>query len=190
MLPRLPQSNQILLLAFLLLAGILRSGLAETIACRDCNGELRHPFDLAGRKALVLIFISRECPISNSLAPEINRIVMAYTNFSFYLVDADPDTKPQDARKHKRDFELQAPLLLDPGHILVKIAGATMTPQAVALDPQRKILYRGRINDLYAALGKKRPKPTRNDLRDALDAIAAGKPIVQVETEVIGCYIP
>src|SRR5207237_6142025 len=127
---------------------------AEDIAVRDCTGVVRHPFDLAEHKAVVLIFISRECPISNSLAPEINRITAAYTNFAFYLVHADPDTKPEDASRHARDFLLQAPVLLDRAHRLVKAAGATMTPEAVVLDADRKVLYRGRINALYAALGK------------------------------------
>jgi hypothetical protein len=81
-------------------------------------------------------------------------------------------------------------VLLDPAHRLVKLAGATMTPQAVVVDAAGQALYRGRINDLYAALGKRRARPTSHDLRDALDAIAAGKAVHNAETKVIGCYIP
>ncbi len=163
---------------------------AEGITARDCAGALHHPFELAGHKAAVFIFISADCPISNSLAPEINRIVAAYTNFAFYLVHADPDTKAEGARQHAGAFRLQATVLLDQAHRLVKATGATMTPEAVVCNGEGKALYRGRINDLYAALGKKRPQPTRHDLREALDAIEAGKPVPNSETKVVGCYIP
>jgi len=174
----------------LLLAGPLSASAGESITVRDSAGVLYRPFELGGHKAAVLIFISTECPISNSLAPEINRIVAAYTNFSFYLVHADPDIKPESARQHARDFHLQAPVLLDPAHRLVKVTGATMTPEVVVCIGDDKVLYRGRINDLYAALGKKRAHPTRQDLREALDAIEAGKHVANSETKVVGCYIP
>jgi len=174
-----------------LIAGSLMSPLcAQDLAMRDCAGNLRRPFDTKEQKATVLIFIARECPISNALAPEINRITAAYTNFAFYLVHADPEVTPEQACQHARDFLLQAPVLTDPEHHLVKAVRASMTPEAVVLDAHRKVLYRGRINDLFAALGKKRPAPTRHDLREALDAIEAGKSVPTAQTKVIGCYIP
>ena len=163
---------------------------AETLAVRDCAGALHRPLELGGRKAAVLVFISRDCPVANSLAPEINRIVAAYTNFAFYVVHADADTKPEAAAQHARDFQFQAPVLLDPSQRLVKLAGATRTPEAVVLNAEANVLYRGRINDLYAALGKRRARPTRHDLREALDAIDAGKPVANSETKVVGCHIP
>src|SRR5260221_5723490 len=175
---------------FLVAAGSQPARATESISVRDCAGVLHRPFELGGHKAAVLIFISAECPISNSLAPEINRIVAAYTNFSFYLVHADPDIKADSARQHARDFRLQAPVLLDPAHGLVKAAGATMTPEAVVCSAEGKVLYRGRINDLFAALGKKRAQSTRHDLRDALEAIGTGRAVANSETKVVGCYIP
>jgi hypothetical protein len=71
----------------------------------------------------------------------------------------------------------------------VKVAGAEVTPEAVVLDRKSVVRYRGRIDDLYAALGKKRARVTRHDLRDALDSIAAGKRVKQKETKAIGCLI-
>jgi hypothetical protein len=137
----------------------------------------------------VLVFISPECPISNSLLPEINRIAAGFTNFAFYFVYPDPDTKPSEARGHAHDFGLQAPALLDPEHRLVKLSQVTMTPESVVLNAAGKALYRGRINDLYVALGKRRAQATQHDLRDALNAINEGKAIANPETKVIGCYI-
>jgi hypothetical protein len=49
--------------------------------------------------------------------------------------------------------------------------------------------YRGRIDDLYAALGRPRRQVTHPDLRDALDDLVAGKPVRTPRTEATGCYI-
>ena len=52
-----------------------------------------------------------------------------------------------------------------------------------------EVLYRGRIDDLYAGLGKKRAMATQHDLREALDAINVGKSVKKKEITVIGCMI-
>ena len=53
-----------------------------------------------------------------------------------------------------------------------------------------QVLYRGRIDNVYASLGKRRPAATEHDLRKALDEILDGKPVSTPETKAIGCYIP
>ena len=49
-----------------------------------------------------------------------------------------------------------------------------MSPEAAVFAADGSIKYRGRINDLYVDLGKKRNAATTHDLRDALDAVLAG----------------
>ena len=61
--------------------------------------------------------------------------------------------------------------------------------QAVAVGSKGQVLYRSRIDDLYGAPGKKRATPTRQDLREALDAMTAGKGIKNGETKAVGCLI-
>jgi hypothetical protein len=65
-----------------------------------------------------------------------------------------------------------------------------MAPEVAVLGPDGKVLYRGRIDDLYVTYGKRRPAPTQHDLRDALDALLAGKAIAAPTAKVIGCYLP
>jgi hypothetical protein len=79
--------------------------------------------------------------------------------------------------------------LRDPRHDLVKAAGATITPEAVVVDPQGRVLYRGRIDDRYVSLGVERPIATRHDLDEALTDIVAGKAPRQATTQAVGCYI-
>ncbi len=155
----------------------------------DLDGIPRHPLDPGQKLASVLIFYWHDCPVCNSYAPEISRIRASYTNFAFYIVQVDPDLNQAAAREHAWQYDLRAPALLDPKHRLVEKAKATVTPEAVVLGRNGQLMYRGRIDDLYASPGKKRAAPKQHDLRDALDAIAARKPIMRRETKAVGCLI-
>jgi peroxiredoxin len=158
-------------------------------AMADLAGVPRHPLDVGGKDASVLIFYWQDCPICNSYAPEFNRLCDHYTNFSFYIVQVDPDLTVAAAKTHARQFALRAPVLLDSRHTLVHLADATATPEAVIFGKNKNVLYRGRIDNLYPTLGTRRMEATEHDLRDALDAIAAGKPVTH-QPPPIGCIIP
>jgi hypothetical protein len=78
---------------------------------------------------------------------------------------------------------------VDRRHELVRATGVTVTPEAAVIDRAGQVVYRGRIDDSYAALGQPR-RPVKNaDLRNALDALIAGKPVEKPETHALGCYI-
>ena len=142
-------------------------------------------------RATVLIFVARDCPISNTYAPEINRIATQYAkSVRFFLVYADQEISADKARSHAKDFAYKMPLVLDTKHRLVRATGATVTPQVAVLAPDGKRLYLGRINNLYIGFGKKRARITQNDLRETLDAVLAGKPVPHSTTIAIGCFIP
>ena len=74
-------------------------------------------------------------------------------------------------------------------HLLAKF-GAKVTPEAAVVGADAKLLYLGRISDLYADLGKRRTVPTEHDLRNALDAILSGKPVPHATGAAVGCLIP
>ncbi len=81
-------------------------------------------------------------------------------------------------------------MLLDPKHQLVKAVGVNVTPEVAVITADGKLAYRGRIDDQYPGLGKKRLAPAQRDLRNALNDILAGKPIKAARTEAVGCSIP
>jgi hypothetical protein len=165
---------------------------AETVVVRDVSGKAVKPLAGKDRRATLVFFIAHDCPISNAYAPEIGRICKAYDKkrVSTYVVYVEKDLKPADARKHARDFGYPCPALFDRERRLVKLTGAKMTPEAVLISPQSKVVYRGRIDDLYVAYGKHRQEPSTRDLRRALDAYLSNKPVKPDRTPVIGCYIP
>lgn len=166
-------------------AGLASS--ADAVDLTDVNGASQRLF--AG-KPTVVIFIALDCPISNGYAPEINRICEAYEkkDVQCFLAHAD-DVTAESARKHAKDFGFKCPVLIDSKHVLVKRAQATITPEAAVFSADGALKYHGRINDLYVDLGKKRAAATTQDLREAIDAVLAGKEVKAEKTQAVGCVI-
>jgi hypothetical protein len=80
-------------------------------------------------------------------------------------------------------------VLLDPKQLLAKQTKAGTTPEAVVVGANGDTLYQGRINDLYVTQTRKLKEPKTHDLRAALDALAAGRPVAMSMTKAIGCSI-
>jgi hypothetical protein len=161
------------------------------ISLADISGVMREPLEVGRARASVVIFIGAECPISNGYAPEINRICKEFEehDVKFYLVHADADLSDAQAKKHAADFGFTCPVMVDRKHALVHAEGAKVTPEVVVIGKDNKVVYRGRIDNQYAAIGSQRFKATTHDLRDALQAIVDGKPVENARTEAVGCSI-
>jgi hypothetical protein len=158
---------------------------------RDLDGHAQRPFQPKGL-AQVLFFLMTDCPISNFYAPEIQRICADYAGkgagCSLIYEDASADT--QTFRKHMEEYRYRGiPAILDADRKAARQAGATVTPEVAVVDHDGKIRYHGRIDDFYAGLGKPRRQATTHELRDALDAVLAGKPVAVAEAKALGCYI-
>ncbi len=179
-------------LAVLVLTGALAWAAGNSsLEVRDISGQVLRPFQPAG-KAEALFFVSTDCPVSNTYAPEIQRICADYgtKGVACSLVYEDLHVDAKAVRKHLDDYRFRGiPAVIDATRAVARRAGASVTPQAVVVDGQGTIRYRGRINNLYADFGKRRPQATVEDLRDALDAVLAGKPVANPETKSLGCYI-
>jgi peroxiredoxin len=171
---------------------IILALVSAPLTMRDVDGKAHTPLAQPGKKATVLFFVLPDCPISNFYAPEIQRVCRDYAkkNVAAFIIHADPDVTAKQARKHAKDYGLTCPILLDPKHKLVKLAGATMAPEVAVIRADGSVAYHGRIDDIYVDYGKRRAAPTKRDLRDALDAVLAGKRAPTPTTKVIGCFLP
>ena len=153
----------------------------------DVGGEAVRPLGMPG--TTVLIFVATDCPISNSYAPELQRIMADHRadGVRFFLVYADATATA--AKAHEATYGYTCRALLDPHHALSAWTGATVTPEVAVVGDGGKLLYRGRIDDRYVGFGHKRPGATTHDLRAALRAIVAGRAVEVARTEAIGCPI-
>jgi hypothetical protein len=157
------------------------------------NGKRTDLAAVAGSRATVLIFIGMNCPISNRYAPEMAGIANTYRTrgVQVALVYANAGVERTAALQHARTYGLTgARLLLDPNQELADAVGATLTPEAYVLDAGGTVRYHGRIDDRFVDRGQPRATgPTTHDLRDALDAVLAGRPVPTPSVGAVGCVI-
>ena len=154
------------------------------------DGRLINEFAAGGKKALVLVFMSVDCPIANRYAPELQKLQAEFNQVRFVLVYPNPDDTSEMIGKNLRDYDLKWEAWRDPRHSVVKAAKVQVTPEAAVFVPETGWIYRGRIDDRYVDFGKQRLKATQHDLRDVLAAVTAGKPVTVQLTRAIGCHIP
>lgn len=167
----------------------VRAATGAAMSVRDLNGRRHDLLGEKGKRATLLFFIAHDCPIANSYAQEINRICAEYRRVECYVVYVEPDLAAEAARRHARAYGYAGPAVLDPDHVLVKKAGATVTPEAALFTADGRLVYRGRIDNRYFDFGKSRSQPTSRDLRRALACVVAGKPVPIPRTKAIGCFI-
>ena len=142
-------------------------------------------------KTGVLVFMMTDCPIANSYAPELHRIVSKYSakGILFGVVYVDSELPAEAIQRHAEEFPVGCTVIADPSRTLAYRAGAKVSPEAVVIGPKGDIVYRGRIDDRATGYGKILPQPRRHDLRLTLDAILAGKPVPRASTPCVGCFI-
>jgi thiol-disulfide isomerase/thioredoxin len=176
------------------LAGPARTETAAFAGVMDLEGR-RVTSLPAGPGPTVLVFTGTECPISNRYAPELRRLGQRFgeRGVAFRLVYVDPAETPAAIREHARAYGLGADALRDPRHELVRLVGATVTPEAAVFvaDPAGpRLVYRGRIDDRSVDFGRARSQPRTRDLADVLEALTAGHDLTLRTTTAVGCFIP
>jgi thiol-disulfide isomerase/thioredoxin len=174
------------LLSLLLLVSIAFAG--DTVRSRDITGK-QVSVPVTG-KPTVVFFVGVDCPISNRMAPELLRIVAAYPKVEFFFVYADKAAKIKSVEDHLHSFNLPGPAILDSKLSVAKFAKATVTPEAALFNASGKLVYHGRINDTYVEHNRPSSKTAKNDLRDAITAMLAGRTIDPSYIAPVGCRIP
>ena len=137
------------------------------------------------------IFTRTDCPIANRYAPEIQRLHRAFApqGVAFRLVYLDAGEPVEAIRTHLREYGYDIPALRDPRHVLVSLTGARATPEAAVFTAERRMVYRGRIDDRYVDFNKVRASPTQHDLRDVVTGAPRGHAVRPRTTDAVGCFI-
>ncbi len=148
------------------------------------------PFASSG-EIRVLLFARSDCPITKRYAPELQRISREFEHdaVQFWLVFPDPSETSRDIQTTVSQYGFPGTPILDPKHSLVRLADANAAPQAAVFDKTGKLVYHGRIDDLYVDIGKSRPAAQVHDLEDAIFAALQGRPVKQAATNAIGCSL-
>jgi peroxiredoxin len=144
--------------------------------------------DLLGRsKAVAVVFVATKCPVSNAYNTRMAALAKEYAAKGIPLVGINSNkTEPAaEVKEHAEKHGLTFPVLKDDGNTVADAYGATHTPEVFVLNPKGNLLYHGRIDENQDdPQGVKSP-----DLRNALDAVLAGRPVPAAETKAFGCSI-
>ncbi|MGV3596311.1 MAG: redoxin domain-containing protein [Bacteroidota bacterium] len=147
---------------------------------------------LANAQYTVYVFLGENCPICQYHTLTLNTLSTEYTGKGVTVVGLfpNPDSDSATIDSFRREYQLTFELRKDIGRQYMNRLGATITPQVFVVDETTGIVhYKGRIDDKYTTLGKRKTTPVVPDLKNALDALLAGKTIPVTETTAIGCYI-
>ena len=128
-----------------------------------------------------MIFRSTLCPYSNSYNDALRDLVAQYGPKGVLLIaiHSDRDETEGEIRVHAMKHGHTFPVIRDPNGKLAGLLDARVTPEAFLLDAKGKLRYHGRV-------ASKMGVP---DLRNALDAFLAGRPIARAEAKPFGCPI-
>jgi peroxiredoxin len=171
--------------------GALSAQAAPGLRLVDTAGAVHTFEEWRGHPAIVLFFVATDCPVANSYVPEMNRIRQDYAarGVLFFAVQADTTISDSAVARYAKEYRYSFPMLIDPRQELVRMADATIVPQAAIFAPDGRRLYLGRIDNRVEDFGKQRYQATAADLRLALDVVLAGKQPPHSITKGIGCAI-
>lgn len=140
----------------------------------------------------VYIFMLEDCPITQFYTLALREMHETYDPYGLNFVGLFPNrySSPEKIDSFQQQYKIPFSLKTDYFQTKTKFFEATVTPEVVIYNhTYQEILYKGRIDNAYFRVGKKRGVTTTADLEDALEAIVRGEPIAVKETEAIGCFI-
>ncbi len=152
----------------------------------DAGGKSHTLSEYSKSKAIVLMFIATQCPVSNAYNERMAQLSNEYRakGITFLGINSNKQEDVEEIREHALKNEFQFPVLKDWKNIIADKLDAQVTPEIYVLDSKLNILYHGRIDDSRRASQVK-----SHDLRVTLDEILAGKPVTNKETKAFGCTI-
>lgn len=149
--------------------------------------------DLAGKDALLVMFICRHCPFVKHVQQELARIGKDYAQQSLAILaissnDAQefPDDAPGSLREMALDLGFSFPYCFDETQDVAKSYAAACTPDFYLFDKNRHLVYRGQLDD--SRPGNNIPV-TGKDLRAAIDSVLQGRPVSDQQKPSVGCNI-
>ncbi len=157
------------------------------------SGQTVSLASFAGKKGLLVMFISRHCPYVQHVKQELARLGSDYRGKDLGIVAIAsnyvpqyPDDSPESLREFAAELKLAFPICYDESQEIAKAYQAACTPDFFLFDESRRLVYRGQLDS-------SRPKTdipvTGADLRTAIDALLGGQEIAAMQRPSLGCNI-
>jgi peroxiredoxin len=176
-------------------AGVARDGKAAGVALGavvpdftlpDADGHEHTLASLKGKSGTVLIFMATRCPVSNGYNERMEKLATDYAPRGVNVVGINANsTEPvEEVKQHASEKGLTFTILKDNGGRVADRFDAQVTPETYLLDASGKLVYHGPIDN-----SRNPEKITSDYLRDAVEAVLAGKAVRKSEAKAFGCTI-
>ncbi|BBD68327.1 alkyl hydroperoxide reductase/ thiol specific antioxidant/ Mal allergen [Nostoc commune NIES-4072] len=157
------------------------------------SGKATSLSTFADKKALLVMFICRHCPFVKHIQQELVQLGKDYFTSDLAIVaisanDAQnyPDDAPESLQAFATEQGFNFTLCYDESQETAKAYTAACTPDFFVFDDQRQLVYRGQLDDSRPSNGK---PVTGADLRAAIEAVLADKPVTSDQKPSVGCNI-
>ncbi len=158
----------------------------ENFSLKDYNGKTHSLADFKSSKAIVLIFVSTQCPVSNDYNYRMAKLHESYKNknVTFLGINSNKAENVEGIKEHAAENKLLFAILKDENNIIADKLEASFTPEVYVLNSNLEVVYHGRIDD-----NRKAKDVEVADLSVALDEVLAGKAVAKSKTKAFGCTI-
>ena len=140
----------------------------------------------------VYIFLHESCVISQYYTLPLKELHKEYANENIQFIGLFPNfsSKPNQIEAFKEKYQIPYELKTDYFHKKKEKFEATVTPEVVVYNESKgQLIYRGRIDDAYARVGKRKRITTTSELKNVLESIRNNQAITVSNTQAIGCFI-
>lgn len=158
----------------------------ENFTLKDYKGKSYSLKDFKESKAIVLMFVSTQCPVSNAYNDRMAEVYNAFKDkdVTFLGINSNKAEDVENIQKHAAKNGLNFTILKDEQNKIADKLSASVTPEVYVLNGDMEIVYHGRIDDSRSGKEIK-----SKDLENALNEIIQGKKVTNARTKAFGCTI-
>lgn len=167
-------------------------GRVDALEFKDIRFLTRTLDDFGSKKAYVVVATNTTCPVVARYLPVLADLEKKYRERGVQFLALNVGSGAEDSivemAAQAVESGIEFPPVKDINGTCAAALGLSRTPEVVVLDVERRIRYRGRIDDQFR-VGGERPAAAQTPLRDALEDVLAGREVARTETPVDGCLI-
>jgi peroxiredoxin len=159
----------------------------------DTGGKIVSLADFKAAPALVVVFMCNHCPYVKHVRDGLAKLARDYQPERVAMVGISsndvanyPDDSPAKMAAEAKSAGYVFPYLYDESQEVAKSYKAACTPDFYVFDQDQRLVYRGQLDDSRPGNGM---PVTGKDVRSALDAVLASKPVAATQKPSIGCNI-
>lgn len=159
---------------------------------KDPYGKIVKGNELYGKKGLLVAFTCNHCPYAQAIWPRLIQLAKESAKLGIHTVGINPnihpdypDDAPQRMKEKIKEWGIGFPYLVDESQEVAREFQAQCTPDLYLFDASQKLVYHGRLDDNW----KDEKQVRKQELKEAIEALASGTPISTKQNPSMGCSI-